>query len=739
MASPRPFSLVRTRDQWLRCSHQGTALLDDVVSLAWEEEAAGGTPGAVAAPAGLAFDAGCRLYHARPADGSIDRVLWAAQPDLEREGPAPAPLPLFAPPPAPALGDFTAQTPALHPLVRPQGLAVDGEDRLFVCDAGARRVVIVDLWERRVLRRTAWRSGGKAARPVDAAAAGKGVWVLFEDPSALVWWEAREEPRVRQSLPAGLTAPSRIAADKEGKLFVLDGAGTAAARVVPLAAPDDAFPVAWASDLDFDGEGALVVARRPGEDFLRFALTVASGGGSREELPALKARGYDGAGITATPDGRILFWTALGFRHAVPARLRYDRVGTVASFRLDSGDFQTVWGRIFVEACVPPETEVHLRAVAADEPPEGPTLPLLPPANLVGVTIRRPDLSPPLVPLELAAHLETEPWQRLHRRETGRELPWSPLSHEDHFEVYEAPLLAERGRYLWVTVELRGNGRRSPRLRALRAENPAHDLLSRLPAVFSRDDEAASFLLRFLSLCEGVLGELEGRSVARQSLVDARSAPAEVLPWLAGFVGLALDPRLTEERRRILVAAAVPLLRARGTVWGLRRFLEIALDAPVYLLEHFRMRGGGGPQVGVEPSAGSSRAVLGSGFRIGGAIGTTESRFLDGAPEDVFRRYAHRFTALVTAVLSEEERGLAESILAVHRPAHTIGELCTVAAGMRVGRGLLAGLTSVIGRSGGFDTAQVGGWHLGRSAVVGRPRAGSRLEASRLGQDSRVG
>ena len=154
--------------------------------------------------------------------------------------------------------------------------------------------------------------------------------------------------------------------------------------------------------------------------------------------------------------------------------------------------------------------------------------------------------------------------------------------------------------------------------------------------------------------------------------------------------------------------------------WILEKLLCQAPNPPPAGVEGFPLLAAGNQTKGY--------ALVAQGFRP-----------LEGLPEDAFRRYAHRFTALITAVLSDEERGLAESILTVHRPAHTIGALCTVAAGMRVGRGLLAGLTSVIGKSGGFATAQIGGWHLGRGAVIGRPRAASRLEASRLGWDSRVG
>ena len=57
---------------------------------------------------------------------------------------------------------------------------------------------------------------------------------------------------------------------------------------------------------------------------------------------------------------------------------------------------------------------------------------------------------------------------------------------------------------------------------------------------------------------------------------------------------------------------------------------------------------------------------------------------------------------------------------------------------MRVGLGLHAGLTTLVGPSSGFTQLQVGSSALGRGAVVGRPGAGTRTGATRLGLDSRV-
>src|SRR5439155_24872206 len=142
--------------------------------------------------------------------------------------------------------------------------------------------------------------------------------------------------------------------------------------------------------------------------------------------------------------------------------------------------------------------------------------------------------------------------QLVYRRDTGPEQPWVRFASDDAFRTYEAPIMSGPGRYLWVTVELRGNTRATPRLRSIRAEYPAHDYLRRLPKTFSRDERVASFLLRYLAMVEGELGDWEARSVARRVLVEAKSCPDETLPWLAGFLGLVLDERWRVPVRRRL-------------------------------------------------------------------------------------------------------------------------------------------------------------------------------------------
>ena len=770
MSELRPFALVRDGDQWVRSSFDGTFLdhEEGIVSLAWTAGAQEGAAPPVTAVAGLAFDAECRLYHAVPEAGRVDRVRWAARDPLSPDAGDAAPVPLFAGGGAQPLGDFAG--PAPDALQAPRGLAVDVDDRLFVVDG--ERVLVYDLWSNRLLRRVSFAGEG----PTDLAAHGATVYAVLQTSQRVVRLSVRAGA-IDVPLPPSCDRPSRVAmSPATGRLAVLARAGTPTARVYALDSAGvlaEAFDEPYASDVEWESETVLVVARRPGADFTRRRL----GAPAVERMPPLRARGYDGRGIVRTPerivepaghecrcggacgcDGgsaggswRIGYWSDRGFRRAVPARLAYVPNGRLVTYRLDSGQYATQWGRVFLDACVPEGTSIRLHAITADDVDEDePLAPRVPPANLEQVTIARPDLSPPMPP---AAQVPNDLGLPVHRRESGRELPWAQPASDDPFRTYEAPVLAPAGRYLWLVLELRGTTHLSPRVRCIRAEHPSHDYLRRIPRLFSRDEVDASFLRRYLAIAEGFLGETEARAADRNVLLTPRATPDDALPWLASFVGLVLDERWaraprpggrTADARRAIVAQAAWLFRFRGTVPGLKRFIELYVGVDVVILEKFRLRGLGGATLGDVSSS-----VLGGGFRVGGALGTAGGRdsglgSSGPTPEsrvptpDAFATHAHRFTVLIPAALTEEQLDVVHHILDVHRPAHTIVDVCTVGAGMRVGRGLHVALSSMVGPTGGFQTLQLGGTALGRDAIVGRPTGGITADASRVGRDARV-
>jgi phage tail-like protein len=92
-----------------------------------------------------------------------------------------------------------------------------------------------------------------------------------------------------------------------------------------------------------------------------------------------------------------------------------------------------------------------------------------------------------------------------------------------------------------------------------------------LPSVYHEAD----FLARMLLVFEALWEPLEWRQNHIQMFFDPRTCPASFLPWLASWLGLALDKHWPEERRRLLLSEAMELYRWRGTPYGLIRMIEV--------------------------------------------------------------------------------------------------------------------------------------------------------------------
>ena len=168
---------------------------------------------------------------------------------------------------------------------------------------------------------------------------------------------------------------------------------------------------------------------------------------------------------------------------------------------------------------------------------------------------------------------EPQPYQR----GDGSEQAW--VAEAPGLSAWELLFQRACGQYLQLMLVFSGNGRVTPRVRALRAYYPRFSYLNNyLPAVYRQDSQSASFLDRFLANMEGFLTATEDRIAAVQTLLDARSAPAAALDWLANWFGVALDPAWTETKRRLFLQNAAQFFEARGTLPGLMMALRLTLE-----------------------------------------------------------------------------------------------------------------------------------------------------------------
>ena len=95
--------------------------------------------------------------------------------------------------------------------------------------------------------------------------------------------------------------------------------------------------------------------------------------------------------------------------------------------------------------------------------------------------------------------------------------------------------------------------------------------LEYLPALF-RDDE---FMGQFLLIFESILKPIENTVDNIPLYFNPLITPEPLLPWLASWMNLTLDPTWPEKRRRELVKSAAELYRWRGTKRGLTEYLRI--------------------------------------------------------------------------------------------------------------------------------------------------------------------
>jgi phage tail-like protein len=98
-----------------------------------------------------------------------------------------------------------------------------------------------------------------------------------------------------------------------------------------------------------------------------------------------------------------------------------------------------------------------------------------------------------------------------------------------------------------------------------------HPIGALLPALYQED----GFVQRFTSGLDEVIAPALAVLDNLPSYLDPVLTPDDFLPWLAGWVGIALDENWPLARRRQLVARAGDLYRARGTARGLSEQVEL--------------------------------------------------------------------------------------------------------------------------------------------------------------------
>ena len=407
---------------------------------------------------------------------------------------------------------------------------------------------------------------------------------------------------------------------------------------------------------------------------------------------------------------------------------RFVRQGELLTPVFDGRERDVVWHRLFLDAGIPAGAEVLVETRAHND-------------------------------LNLLGGIPFTPAPNLYLRSGGAEVPYYypfPDQKQSSDETGTWELLLQqpdrrpvRGQFMQIKLKLRGNGRVTPQIHTLRAYYPRFSYPKRyLPAVYLEDEEAGLFLERFLANQEGFFTEIEGKLGEVNSLFDARSTPPEALDWLAGWLGLVMDPlwaRLQEkrgqslhqqaDRRRLFIRFARLLYETRGTVRGVQLALHLLLD-PCLEQAMDRLK-----DAAIRPNAAlndqlkrlnlspptpasteeelegllrdwllapqrPSKVRIVERFLTRGGRGVvagdpTQASATTSPQTDSIAFNAHRFSVLVPEALTDDEEAMVGRLTSLEKPAHTDFDVRRYWDYFRTGEARL-GLDTVLGAESRF-------------------------------------
>jgi phage tail-like protein len=319
-------------------------------------------------------------------------------------------------------------------------------------------------------------------------------------------------------------------------------------------------------------------------------------------------------------------------------------------------------------------------------------------------------------------------------------------------DASDALLEGKAGEDISVGVSFAGDGFASPVLRNIRIDFGYETHLQNLPAIYQEEETSRKFLTRFLSLFESSFEDAETEICALGGMFDPAAARSDVLPWLAGWVGLEVPEIWEDPKKREAIAEAFASYASRGTAEGLRKTLKVFAGVEVHIEEPIQNAHLWSlPDPETEVPANSEGSILGYTTMLapappyGAALGSTavvDQSYLTGGDdlgEALFCDVAHRFNVLVYQGGGYSERSLAETeaIIEREKPAHTSSHVCVVEPQFKIGFQARLGVDAIVSGDAGPSRLQDGGV-AGSGLVLGGGEPGRIGVRSRIGQTTRL-
>lgn len=142
-------------------------------------------------------------------------------------------------------------------------------------------------------------------------------------------------------------------------------------------------------------------------------------------------------------------------------------------------------------------------------------------------------------------------------------------------------LYSQKGRYLWVWLELTGAGEAS--FDHFRIYVPGDNFYRTFPEIYHKDGE---FFHRYLSIFSSLYGDLQEKIDHLDKYIDVDTCPDEVLPLFADWLGIQLDGNFLDTKSlRTLLKVAPKLIATKGTKSAIELVVSLFVEEDVYIIE----------------------------------------------------------------------------------------------------------------------------------------------------------
>lgn len=227
---------------------------------------------------------------------------------------------------------------------------------------------------------------------------------------------------------------------------------------------------------------------------------------------------------------------------------------------IDSFDHDHIWERVLIDADLNENTNCSLSYFAADS--------------------KTQEINGELVDLDAWLGNENiNKEQRAHRS-------------EDLFTQVELQngdaLLACRGRYLWLRLDIIAAQRSCIAIKSIKLRLPGEHITDYLPEVYTRGLTEADFFPRFMTVFDSVFFDLEEDIDRIGEKLDCRTADIGMLTYEASWLGI-LNPSGDVNKLRSQISAAAKEYKMAGTKEGLTIAITEQTGLTPIIIEHFQV------------------------------------------------------------------------------------------------------------------------------------------------------